>query len=363
MKYGPARSRSFGYRTVGSYQRPARSGTRIPALDWGPVDDWAEKGYEFGKDVVEFGKEIIKEDIQQLSDCSGDILQPECVVLLAGALPVGKLGSVAIKGVAKAKRARQAKRAREAKECHSFVPATAVLLADGSTRPIKDVKTGDKVLVTDPETGETAPREVVGTIVTEDDKEFVDLKVAGPEGEKDSLIATVTHPFWVEDTDSWVDAGDLKAGMSLRTPDGATVKVASTRHFSELQRTHDLTISGVHTYYVVAGEAPVLVHNNSCPPDGNAASNRGSKKKRAEHLQPDNDNAEGDHTRFERDEIGRIKRYQTWFLESRAPSGWRPGPRFRGTGKPHSGVNPPLYYPKGTGYGESATGENLPLGY
>ncbi|WEV26137.1 polymorphic toxin-type HINT domain-containing protein [Streptomyces sp. 71268] len=105
---------------------------------------------------------------------------------------------------------------------------------------------------------------MVGTIVTEGDKEFVDLKVAGPEDEKDSLIATATHPFWV-DSDSWLNAGDSKAGMSLHTVDGATVKVASTRHFSELQRPHDLTVSGVRTYYLVAGGAPVLVHNNSCP--------------------------------------------------------------------------------------------------
>ncbi|MFT2016419.1 hypothetical protein ACMA1D_11330 [Streptomyces sp. 796.1] len=49
----------------------------------------------------------------------------------------------------------------------------------------------------------------------------------------------------------------------MRMPDGATVRVASTRHFSELQRTHDLTVSGVHTYYVVAGETPALVHNSS----------------------------------------------------------------------------------------------------
>uniref|UniRef100_UPI0032ED982F polymorphic toxin type 24 domain-containing protein n=1 Tax=Streptomyces sp. HSW2009 TaxID=3142890 RepID=UPI0032ED982F len=81
-----------------------------------------------------------------------------------------------------------------------------------------------------------------------------------------------------------------------------------------------------------------------------------------EHLQS-NENTEGSHAVFERGENGRIARYQTWFEESRSPSGWRLGPRFRGTGKPHSGVNPPLFYPKGGGYGESTTGENLPLGY
>ncbi|MBB5938009.1 polymorphic toxin-type HINT domain-containing protein [Streptomyces zagrosensis] len=260
-RYRPARYRSAGYRS-------SRVGVRTGienAFDL-PWSDWDDKAIEKGTDVVEFGKQLVMEDFEQLKDCSGNILQPECLVLGMGALPVGKLGSIALKGVSKAKRARQTKKVREAKDCHSFLPSTMVLLADGSTRPIKDVKTGDKVLVTNRDTGETAPREVVGTIVTDDDKEFVDLKVAG--AEKDSLIATATHPFWVENTDSWVDAGDITAGMRLRTPDGSTVQVASTRHFSQLQRTHDLTVAGVHTYYVVAGGAPVLVHNSDCDDAG-----------------------------------------------------------------------------------------------
>ncbi|RKN52400.1 type IV secretion protein Rhs, partial [Streptomyces klenkii] len=83
---------------------------------------------------------------------------------------------------------------------------------------------------------------------------------------------------------------------------------------------------------------------------------------RAQHLQPD-ENATGSHTVFERDASGRVTRYQTWIEEPRAPSGWRQGPRFRGEGKPHAGIEPPLYYPTGGGRAEPATGENLPLGY
>ena len=86
-----------------------------------------------------------------------------------------------------------------------------------------------------------------------------------------------------------------------------------------------------------------------------------AKRGRAEDLQPD-ENAEGSHTVFELDENGRVARYQTWIHEPRARDGWMKGPRFRGTGKPHSGVNPPLYYPKGGGLGVSATDENLPRG-
>ncbi|TBO60958.1 hypothetical protein EYS09_03750 [Streptomyces kasugaensis] len=110
---------------------------------------------------------------------------------------------------------------------------------------------------------------------------------------------------------------------------------------------------------VLAGATPVLVHNSNCPTGGDSVSPSSPKRK---HPQPD-ENTEGSHTLFERDENGRIIRYQTWIEEPRSPSGWRLGPRFRGTGKPHSGVNPPLHYPKDGGFGESATGEHLPLGY
>ncbi|MFT2016417.1 polymorphic toxin-type HINT domain-containing protein [Streptomyces sp. 796.1] len=222
---------------------------------------------------VSFAKLLSKfaPDASKAIDCVGDPGQWDCAKEGAAAFAVGRAGKVAGQLVGKGlKRLGSGKRARSKSvpsDCptHSFLPETDVLLADGTTRPIKDVKTGDKVLVTDPETGETAPREVVGTIVTEDDKDFVDLKLTGDE--RNSLVATVTHPFWVMDSKTWVDAGDITAGMRLRTPDGTTVRVASTRHFSELQRTHDLTVSGVHTYYVVAGETSVLVHNSGglCP--------------------------------------------------------------------------------------------------
>ncbi|MER0243696.1 polymorphic toxin-type HINT domain-containing protein [Streptomyces sp. HSW2009] len=150
------------------------------------------------------------------------------------------------------------------RQCHSFLPDTKVLLADGRTKEIADVTTGDRVTVTDPETGETSTRDVVGTIVTEDDKEFVDLAIT-TDGRSSSLVSTTTHPFWVLDaapSGQWVDAGDLKPGMRLRTPDGDRAEVSAVRTFQRQQRTHDLTVAGVHTYYVVAGVAPVLVHNS-----------------------------------------------------------------------------------------------------
>nr|WP_260867331.1 polymorphic toxin-type HINT domain-containing protein [Streptomyces sp. SAJ15] len=145
----------------------------------------------------------------------------------------------------------------------SFLPGATVLLADGTRKNIEDVKVGDKVAATDPETGETSTREIVATIITEDDKQFTDLTIAGKAGES-SIIATDHHPFWSPSVGAWVDAGDLKPGVSLRTPDGDTVTVKGIRHFEKRQRTHNLTVSDVHTYYVLAGATPVLVHNSNC---------------------------------------------------------------------------------------------------
>lgn len=79
------------------------------------------------------------------------------------------------------------------------------------------------------------------------------------------IIATDTRPFWSVDKKKWVDAGDLKLGVTLHTAKGETVQVSATRHFSKQQRTHDLAVSGIHTYYVLAGETPVLIHNSNGP--------------------------------------------------------------------------------------------------
>ncbi|MFI9719701.1 polymorphic toxin-type HINT domain-containing protein [Streptomyces sp. NPDC052396] len=136
---------------------------------------------------------------------------------------------------------------------------------DGSSKPIEDVKTGDKVLATDPDTGKATSREVVATFDTRHDKDFTDLTVETERGAA-SVIATDTHPFWEPTERKWVNAGELRPGSRLRTEKGEFLRVRATRHFVKRQRTHDLTVSGVHTYYVLAGKTPVLVHNVNCGP-------------------------------------------------------------------------------------------------
>jgi RHS repeat-associated protein len=143
-----------------------------------------------------------------------------------------------------------------------FLAGTGVLMADGTTKDIEDVDVGDKVQATDPETGESGPREVTRLIITEDDKHFNELSIATQDG-IEKLTATYEHPFWSPSEDDWLEAGDLEPGMTLLTDDGDTVIVTANRPFTKHARTYNLTVDDLHTYYVLAGQTPVLVHNSN----------------------------------------------------------------------------------------------------
>ncbi|WP_406271969.1 polymorphic toxin-type HINT domain-containing protein [Streptomyces sp. NBC_00191] len=142
----------------------------------------------------------------------------------------------------------------------SFVAGTKVQMADGSTKAIENVKNGDKILATDPETGETKAETVTALILTKDDKQYVDLTVKTKDG-VGTVTATDHHPFWSTSEDAWLTAGELKPGMTLRTDDGSTATLQSSRSYAAYQKTYNLTVTDLHTYYVLAGATPVLVHN------------------------------------------------------------------------------------------------------
>ncbi|MCX4763981.1 polymorphic toxin-type HINT domain-containing protein [Streptomyces sp. NBC_01275] len=148
---------------------------------------------------------------------------------------------------------------------NSFTPDTKVLMADGSAKAIKDVKAGDKVLATDPETGETRAQTVTAEILGKGVKHLVKVTI-DTDGKKGTKTAEVTatdkHPFWVPELGDWIDATDLKAGEWLRTSAGTLVEITAVKRWTALDATvHNLTVSMVHTYYVLAGATPVLVHN------------------------------------------------------------------------------------------------------
>jgi len=140
---------------------------------------------------------------------------------------------------------------------NSFTGRTRVLLASGRKIPIHEVRTGTKVLATDPYTRLTAARRVTGVIVHSGPHTMVAVTVAGGA----TLNATAHHPFWDATVGQFTYADALHAGDELREPDGRLVTIMRKRVYRADLTAYNLAISGIHTYYVVAGDIPVLVHN------------------------------------------------------------------------------------------------------
>ena len=147
----------------------------------------------------------------------------------------------------------------------SFTPDTGVLMADGSTKPIKDVEIGDEVASTDPSSGKTANKEVTA-VHHNKDTDLADVIVADQRGKESVLHTTQNHPFWDVTTQSWTPAGALKRGELLLEPTGDRLQVALVKPLIMPRVMLNLTVADIHTYYVMAGNTPVLVHNTACIP-------------------------------------------------------------------------------------------------
>ena len=147
---------------------------------------------------------------------------------------------------------------------NSFTADTPVLMADGTHKPIAAVRVGDRVQATDPATGRTEARTVVALIAGTGAKDLVEITVEtdGARGaDTGTVVATDGHPFWVDDHGGWVNAGNVHAGDRLRTPDGQILDVVATHSYTENRRVHNLSVEGLHTYYVEVGDEDILVHN------------------------------------------------------------------------------------------------------
>ncbi|MFJ6213882.1 RHS repeat-associated core domain-containing protein [Streptomyces sp. NPDC092296] len=196
---------------------------------------------------------------------------------IVGFLPFGDFAKIpkAAKRVDEARDAvKEAKRLHEAAEAEkaaqkalkacagrSFLPDAPVLLADGTTKPIQDVKVGDRVWATDPDTGESTARPVTAVLRMEHDEDFADVTLQGADG-TETLTATTNHPIWVDSTHTWTPAGSLVPGMRLHAAAARPLRVVQVHTYTKRQTTYDLTVADVHTFYVIAGATPVLVHNS-----------------------------------------------------------------------------------------------------
>src|SRR4051812_21653546 len=119
-------------------------------------------------------------------------------------------------------------------------------MADGTAKPIGEIKVGDEVIATDPETGRTEARPVTALIRHAHEHRMVAVTLS--DGSK--INATDHHPFWDQTTGgAFVDAVDLAFGDTLKSNDGVTLTVVATRVYRRSVTAFNLEISGLHTYY------------------------------------------------------------------------------------------------------------------
>lgn len=150
--------------------------------------------------------------------------------------------------------------------CNSFGPETKVLLANGKTKAIKDLKPGEKVESADPRTGQDQGSRLVAATLVHLDDNLVDVTITTADGRHATLHTTTEHPFWDTTTHAWVNAGDLIPGHHLATSDGTSPSVTAVKPTPGAAHRYNLTVQQLHTYYVLAGDTPVLVHNTGCGP-------------------------------------------------------------------------------------------------
>ncbi|MEU4231388.1 polymorphic toxin-type HINT domain-containing protein [Nonomuraea sp. NPDC026600] len=146
---------------------------------------------------------------------------------------------------------------------NSFAPGTYVLMADGVRKKIEEIRVGDKVTATDPISGKTSEKMVVA-LHRNRDTYMADITVRTVDGRESVIHTTQEHPFWDAARRTWVSAAALAVGDVLRGTDRSPSFVVKTRDFIGSRDMYNVTVDAVHTYYVMAGDTPILVHNAGC---------------------------------------------------------------------------------------------------
>src|SRR5258708_6331852 len=146
------------------------------------------------------------------------------------------------------------KRPETAPTPYCFAADTKVSTPNGDIN-IQDIGAGDSVYAYDFE-GHKVVEEKVKQTFRNVTYHWVEVEVGG-----ETILATKSHPFWVESEQQWFKAVDLKAGMELHLSSGETAAVSSVK-VKDLERsetTYNFEVSHQHDYFV--GHSSVLVHN------------------------------------------------------------------------------------------------------
>ena len=139
-------------------------------------------------------------------------------------------------------------------DCEACFEKGSIISAKDGPEKIENIKVGDYVWATDPETGETELK-VVKQLFRNKTDEWVHITVNDEE-----IVCTPNHPFWVP-VKGWTKACHLRAGDRLQLLNGEYVVVEQVQHelLESPEATYNFEVEEYHTYYV--GDSHIFVHN------------------------------------------------------------------------------------------------------
>jgi type II secretory pathway pseudopilin PulG len=127
-----------------------------------------------------------------------------------------------------------------------FLAGTPILLADGSTKPIEEIKPKDKILGFNEKTNKTQEDEVAKLLVRKAKKYLI---ING------RVKVTSEHPFYHEG--KWVKIGSLKIGDKLLNNKNQVEVIKSIEKVNQEVTVYNLIAKPSHTYFAYG----ILVHN------------------------------------------------------------------------------------------------------
>ncbi|WP_159025290.1 RHS repeat-associated core domain-containing protein [Streptomyces pluripotens] len=255
----------YNYSNTGAVESAAKAGSDLP---YGKKVVYKPQGTGVGKFLKVIAKAIYH--ASGLSDGVGCVTDPtwgQCLqagALITATILSGGEDDLAIMGARGLEEGVEGEVAGDAarllKNC-SFSPDTKVVMGSGKAKPIGKIKVGDKVQAADPENGKHQGARTVQHVWINHDHDLLDLTIRTKDGHTATLHTTANHPFWDDTTHTWVPAGALHHGDALNTPTNHHAYVITTHVTPGAANRWNLTVQQLHTYYVLAGQTPVLVHN------------------------------------------------------------------------------------------------------
>ena len=144
--------------------------------------------------------------------------------------------------------------ARPPSQC--FTANTPVVMADGTRKPIAQIKVGDMVLSRDAASGVTAAKRVSHTFVHRGE---ATLNLPLTNGER--IETTSEHPFYVQGR-GWTPADEMGLGTSIVTRAGPNLALNGAvpmAHSHAPVELYNFTVEEFHSYFV--GHSALWVHN------------------------------------------------------------------------------------------------------